>query len=74
MTDYDLIVLIPWIISGAVLILICIRLQRSRNRSVHRQARQAGQEQTSSVKPADGRKAASPVPGSPPDCQQDKAA
>jgi hypothetical protein len=49
MTDYDLIVLIPWIISGAVLTLICIRLHRSRNRSVHRPARQAEQEQTSSM-------------------------
>ncbi len=74
MTDYDLIVLIPWIISGAVLTLICVRLHRSRNRSVHRPARQAGQKRTSSMKTADGAKAASSGPGRPPDCQEDRAA
>lgn len=74
MTDYDLIVLIPWIISGAVLTLICVRLHRSRNRSVHRPARQAGQDRTSSVKTAHGPKATSPGPGPPPDCQEDRAA
>ena len=74
MTDYDLIVLIPWVISGAVLTLICVRLHRSRNRSVHRPARRAEQKQTSSVKNADGPKATSPRPGPAPDCQEDKAA
>ena len=74
MTDYDLIVLIPWIISGAVLTLICVRLHRSRNRSVRRPARQAGQERTSSVKTADGPKATSPGPVPLPDCQEDRAA
>jgi hypothetical protein len=81
MTDYDLIVLIPWIISGAVLTLICIRLHRSRNRSVHRPARQAEQEQTSSMqeqtssmKAAHEPKATSPGPGPPPDCQEGRAA
>jgi hypothetical protein len=74
MTDYDLIVLIPWIISGAVLTLICVRLHRSRSRSVHRPVRQAGQERTSSVRTADGPKAASPGPGPPSDPEQDRAA
>lgn len=74
MTDYDLIVLIPWIIAGAVLTLICVRLHRSRNRSVHRPARQAEQKQTSSVRTADGPKATSPGAGPPPDREQDRAA
>ena len=74
MTDYDLIVLIPWIISGAVLTLICVRLHRSRDRSVHRPALQAGQERTSSVKTAHGPKATSPGPAPPPDCLEDRAA
>jgi hypothetical protein len=74
MTDYDLIVLVPWIISGAVLTLICVRLHRSRNRSMHRPAQQAGQEQTSRVETAHGPKATSPGQGPPPNCQEDRAA
>jgi hypothetical protein len=60
MTRYDLIVLIPWAIFSAALILICIRLQRSCRRSQHCPARPAEAAQESEVEPADGPDAISP--------------
>lgn len=60
MTDYDLVVLIPWFIFSVALILICIRLQRSSRRSRHSQAQPGQQVQGSGAEPADDPDATSP--------------
>lgn len=54
MTDYDLIVLIPWAIFGILFILICVRLQISSRRSQDRQEQSAGRAQVSREEPAEG--------------------
>jgi hypothetical protein len=60
MTRYDLIVLIPWAVFSAALIVICIWLQRSCRGSQHRPARPAEPAQASEVEPADGPDTISP--------------
>jgi hypothetical protein len=73
MTDTDLLVLIPWAIAGAVLILICVRIHVSSGR---RQSPRlpAGRVQPPGMKPADDHDPAPPDLVSAPDRRQDTAA
>jgi hypothetical protein len=59
MTDYDLIVLIPWAVVSIIFVLICVRLQISSRRSQDRPAQSAKRAQASREEPAEGQDAAS---------------
>ena len=54
MTNYDLIVLIPWAIVGIVFVLICIRLQASSAKSQSHAAQSAGRARASREEPDPG--------------------
>ena len=73
MTDTDLLVLIPWAIAGAVVILICVRIHVSSGR---RQSPRlpAGRAQPPGNKPADDQNPASPDLVSAPDRRPDTSA
>jgi len=58
MTNYDLIVLIPWAIVGIVFVLICIRLQASSRKS-QSPAQSAGRAHASREEPDPGQDSAS---------------
>ena len=73
MTDTDLIVLIPWAIAGAVLILVCVRIHIPSGRPQSPRLL-AGRAQATGLEAADDQDPAPPglVPG--PDRRQDTAA
>jgi hypothetical protein len=73
MTDTDLIVLIPWAIAGAVLILICVRIHISSGRPVSPRL-PAGRAQAAGMKPAGDQDPAPPGRAPGPDRRQDAAA
>src|SRR5438045_9771051 len=60
MTEYDLVVLIPWLIFSVALIRIGIRLQRSSRRSRHGPAQPGQHADGSGAEPADDPDATSP--------------
>lgn len=59
MTNYDLIVLIPWAIVSIVFVLICIRLQVSSRKSQSHPAQSAGRAHASREEPDPGQDSAS---------------
>jgi len=59
MTNYDLIVLIPWAIVSVVFVLICIRLQVSSRKSQSHPAQSAGRTHASREEPDPGQDPAS---------------
>ena len=59
MTNYDLIVLIPWAIVSIVFVLICIRLQASARKSQSYPAQLAGRAHASREEPDPGQDSAS---------------
>ena len=67
MTGIDLIVLIPWAVAGAVLIIVCVRLQISSGRSQRAQRPGGPAPPPPGLKPADAPGTAPADPVSAPD-------
>ena len=70
MTGIDLIVLIPWAVAGAVLIIVCVRLQISSGRSQRVQRPGGPAQPPPGLKPADPPGTAPADPVSAPDAAQ----